>query len=96
MKVIYLISLQNPNRFYTVVFLYYCSSLTCNATGDAADCLETPGVRDDALGIVTCLLVEVRWQREKQGRKASVVFSSGSNCAKYFREFVSEKAGLCL
>lgn len=53
MKVIYLISLQNPNRFYTVVFLYYCSSLTCNATGDAADCLETPGVRDDAL---VCLL----------------------------------------
>jgi len=54
MKVIYLISSQNSHRFYTVMFFYYCSSLTCNTTTEVADCLETPEVRDDAPGIVTC------------------------------------------
>lgn len=56
MKVIYLISLQNPHRFHTVMFLYYCSSLTCNTATEAADCLETAGVRDGAPGVVTCLV----------------------------------------
>lgn len=56
MKVIYLISLQNPHKFHIVMFLCYCSSLTCNTTTEAADCLEIPGIRDEVPGIVTCVL----------------------------------------
>lgn len=48
--------LANPHRFQAEMFLCYCSSLTCNTTTEAADCLETPGVRDGAPGIVTWLV----------------------------------------
>lgn len=48
-------SLGKTPRFQAVMLLY-CSSLTWNTTTEAADCLETPGARAGAPGIVSWLV----------------------------------------
>lgn len=93
MKVIYLISLQNPHRFYTVMFLYYCSSLspvTQPQRLQIAWRLPKSGMMPQALLHVLC--VKVRWWRGKTKMKSQRSVPCGQQFLQDTSgEFVSEK-----